>query len=69
MASDFSIKNVFKKEDGGREYEKKSAKPKRYFDYTLLFIVVFMIVFGLIMIYSISAYNATKYYDETIFIF
>ena len=69
MASDFSIKNVFKKEDGGREYEKKSAKPKRYFDYTLLFIVVFMIVFGLIMIYSISAYNATKYYDDaTLFV-
>ena len=69
MAKDFSIKNVFRKEDGGRKEERIEIKPKRYFDYTLLFIVVFLIVFGLAMIYSISAYNATKYYDDaTLFV-
>lgn len=69
MAKDFSIKNVFRKEDGGRKEERIEIKPKRYFDYTLLFIVVFLIVFGLVMIYSISAYNATKYYDDaTLFV-
>ncbi len=69
MAKDFSIKNVFRKEDGGRKDERIEIKPKRYFDYTLLFIVVFLIVFGLVMIYSISAYNATKYYDDaTLFV-
>jgi len=64
VAKDFSIKNVFRKEDGGRKDERIVIKPKRYFDYTLLFIVVFLIVFGLVMIYSISADNATKYYDD-----
>ena len=69
MAKDFSIKSVFRKEDGGRKEERIDVKPKRYFDYTLLFIVVFLIVFGLVMIYSISAYNATKYYDDaTLFV-
>ena len=69
MAKDFSIKNVFRKEDGGRKDERIEIKPKRYFDYTLLFIVIFLIVFGLVMIYSISAYNATKYYDDaTLFV-
>lgn len=69
MAKDYSIKNVFRKEDGGRKEERIEIKPKRYFDYTLLFIVVFLIVFGLVMIYSISAYNATKYYDDaTLFV-
>jgi cell division protein FtsW len=69
VAKDFSIKNVFRKEDGGRKEERIEIKPKRYFDYTLLFIVVFLIVFGLVMIYSISAYNATKYYDDaTLFV-
>ncbi len=44
-------------------------KPKKYYDYTLLFLVVFLVCFGLVMIASISAYNATKYYsDATLFV-
>lgn len=44
-------------------------KPKKYYDYTLLFLVVFLACFGLVMIASISAYNATKYYsDATLFV-
>ncbi len=41
-----------------------SIKPKQYYDYTLLFLIVFLVGFGIVMISSISAYNATKYYDD-----
>ena len=34
------------------------------FDYTFLFLTLFFFIFGLVMITSISAYNATKYYDD-----
>lgn len=35
----------------------KVEKPKKYFDYNLLFITVFLCVFGLIMIYSAGTYS------------
>ncbi len=37
---------------------KKKRKPRRYYDYSLLFTIIFLTVFGLIMIYSSSSYNA-----------
>lgn len=40
-------------------------KRKKYYDYTLLFLIVFLVCFGLVMISSISAYNATKYYSDS----
>jgi len=38
----------------------KSYKPKkdRYFDYSLLFIIIFLVCFGLVMLYSTSSYNS-----------
>ena len=36
----------------------KGKKKKQYFDYTLLFIIIFLIGFGLVMLYSTSSYNA-----------
>lgn len=36
---------------------KKTAK-KSYFDYSLLFLIIFMLAFGLLMLYSTSSYNA-----------
>lgn len=41
--------------------DKKSTgeKNKRYYDFTLLFIVLFLLTFGLIMVYSTSSYNAS----------
>ncbi len=36
----------------------KREKTIKYFDYTLLFIIIFLICFGLVMLYSTSAYNA-----------
>ena len=37
---------------------KKKKKLRRYYDYSLLFTIIFLTVFGLIMIYSSSSYNA-----------
>ncbi len=34
------------------------AKTEHYFDYSLLFIILFLVCFGLVMIYSASSYNA-----------
>ncbi len=42
-----------------------SVKPKQFYDYTLLFLIIFLVSFGVVMISSISAYNATKYYDDS----
>lgn len=41
-----------------REPEKRNRK---YYDYTMLFMVIALIVIGILMIGSISAYNAAKY--------
>ncbi len=38
--------------------KKKKKKLRRYYDYSLLFTIIFLTVFGLIMIYSSSSYNA-----------
>lgn len=47
----------------------KRRKKKRYYDYTLLFLVLFLVCFGLVMVYSVSYYNANKYYgDPTLFL-
>ena len=37
----------------------QGVKKVRYIDYTLLFMVIFLLGFGLVMLYSTSAYNAT----------
>ena len=41
-----------------RLVRKKKKKLHRYYDYSLLFTIIFLYVFGLIMIYSSSSYNA-----------
>jgi len=38
--------------------KKTRVKTEKYFDYSLLFIVIFLVCFGLVMIYSTSAYNS-----------
>ena len=37
---------------------KKKLKPLRYYDYNLLFLIIFLLCFGLVMLYSTSAYTA-----------
>lgn len=39
-------------------YLAKKNKPKRFYDYSLLFSVIFVTAFGLVMIYSASSYTA-----------
>lgn len=42
----------------------KKKKPRRFYDYSLLFTVIFLTVFGLVMIYSASSYAAQLKYDN-----
>lgn len=50
-----------------REVKKRKERAISYFDYNLLFLVVFLVCFGLVMLYSSSSYicaNSAKYgYD------
>ncbi len=43
---------------------KKKTQTEYYFDYSLLFIVLFLLGFGLIMIYSVSSYEAYADYHD-----
>ena len=44
--------------------KKKKKKPHRFYDYSLLFTIIFLTVFGLIMIYSASSYKAQMDYGD-----
>lgn len=46
-----------------RKHKKKKDQGEYYFDYSLLFIVIFLLGFGLVMIYSASSYTAFQDYD------
>ncbi|MDD6057868.1 MAG: putative peptidoglycan glycosyltransferase FtsW [Clostridiales bacterium] len=49
--------------------KKKKQKPIRYFDYRLLFLIIFMLCFGLIMLYSTSSYyGATRAGDAAFYV-
>lgn len=41
----------------------KTKKFNSYYDYSLLFLTLFLVCFGLVMIYSTSAYNAGRDYN------
>ena len=43
---------------------KKKKRVRRFYDYSLLFTVIFVTVFGLIMIYSASSYTAQLVYED-----
>ena len=44
-----------------------NKKQVRYFDYSLLFIVIFLVCFGLVMLYSTSSYNAQIKFGDAAF--
>lgn len=44
-----------------------SKKRVRYFDYSLLFIVIFLVCFGLVMLYSTSSYNGEVKFGDAAF--
>ena len=43
----------------------RQSNNEPYFDYSLLFTVLFLIAFGLMMIYSSSSYKANLDYDDS----
>ena len=52
------------------EQEKPRKKKKKYFfDYTMFFIVVFLVLFGLVMLYSTSSYEANVKFEDPAFYF
>ena len=44
--------------DPNRNNKNKRERFHSYYDYSLLFIIIFMVGFGLVMLYSTSSYNA-----------
>ncbi len=47
----------------------KDAEGVRYFDYSLLAILIFLVCFGLVMLYSTSAYSALVNYGDSMYYF
>lgn len=47
----------------------KKQKPIRYFDYSLLFLIIFLLCFGLVMLYSTSSYyGSTRFGDAAYYL-
>lgn len=42
----------------------KKIKVQSYYDYSLFFLIIFLVCLGLVMIYSTSSYNAARYYND-----
>lgn len=51
----------------GLKKKENPDKAERYFDYTLIFVVLFLVCFGLVMIYSTSSYSATLDYGDSFY--
>lgn len=55
--------------EGQREKPREKKKRIAYFDYNLLFLIIFLLGFGLVMLYSSSAYiSANKYGDDAYYL-
>ncbi len=49
--------------------KEKKQKPLKYFDYSLLFLIIFLLCFGLVMLYSTSSYyGSTKFGDAAYYV-
>ncbi len=44
--------------------KRNDANTTSYFDYTLLFLILFLLVFGLVMLYSVSAYEGQSTFGD-----
>jgi cell division protein FtsW len=53
----------------GEREQGKTKKFHSYYDYTLLFVTLFLVCFGLVMIYSTSSYNASRRYANPAYFF
>lgn len=47
----------------GQQMPKKKQKARHFYDYSLLFCIIFLTAFGLVMIYSASSYSAQLNYN------
>jgi Bacterial cell division membrane protein len=47
--------------------EVNKKKMHSYYDYSLFFLIIFLVCFGLVMIYSTSSYNAQRLYHDSAF--
>ena len=52
---------------GNRKYHKSTADAgtTKYFDYSLLFSIIFLVLFGLVMLYSVSAYEGQDVFNDS----
>ena len=51
-----------------KSFVRKKTK-KSYFDYSLMFLIIFMLAFGLLVLYSTSSYNAAiEFGDSTYYL-
>ena len=49
--------------------KQKKNKPLRYYDYSLLFLIIFLLCFGLVMLYSTSSYYGfTRFNDSAYYV-
>ncbi len=49
--------------------EKSTADKIRYYDYSLVAVLIFLVCFGLVMLYSTSAYSALTTYGDSMYYF
>lgn len=47
----------------------KTTKKVQYYDYSLIAVLIFLVCFGLVMLYSASAYNALVTYGDSMYYF
>lgn len=52
-------------DQGVQKTPKKKKKPRHFYDYSLLFCIIFLTAFGLVMIYSSSSYMAQLNYKDS----
>lgn len=43
---------------------REKEKPVKYFDYSLLFLIIFLVGFGLVMLYSVSSYESQSVFGD-----
>jgi cell division protein FtsW len=50
-----------------RSKQQKRRKKENYFDYTLLFLIIVLVGFGLVMLYSTSSYEAMEKFGDSLY--
>lgn len=60
------LRRLRRKRPGRKQRVKKGI---RYFDYDLLLVIIFLMCFGLVMLYSTSAYSAQSDFENDMYYF